>query len=114
MSPSHSRKASEIDPRSVKVHFSPEVTQAFGDLSAAVHFSEHFDGDMQRVVQDWAAGKPDSIYAVLIALPVIAQETFKHVRATGDERASEAWRKISGELLESGFTLTKERGREKE
>jgi hypothetical protein len=108
-----SKAASEIDPMNVVVKFSPQVTEAFGDLAAAVHFSEHFDGDMLRTVQDYAAGKPRSVHDILISLPVIASETFKHVHATGDQRASEAWSKIGLEMLENGFTLAARRGRGK-
>jgi hypothetical protein len=111
--PDHRRKANELDAGEIDVHFSPRVTQAFRDLAAAVHFSEHFDGDIKKIVEDWAAGKPKSIHGVLVALPSIAGETFKHIAATGDERAQEAWDEIGSQMLENGFTLTKARVREK-
>lgn len=111
--PDHRRKATELEARDIDVHFSPKVTQAFRDLAAAVHFSEHFDGDIRRIVQDWAAGKPKSVHDVLIALPSIAGETFRHIAATGDERAQEAWDEISAQMNEKGFTLTKGRIRGK-
>ena len=110
----HSRKVAEIDARDIKVHFSPAVRSAFGDLEAAVHFSEHFDGDILRTVQDYAAGKPKSVHDVLIVLPTIAGETMKHVKATGDKRAEEAWNEIAGQISENGFSLTQERGRRKQ
>ena len=109
MSASHSRKASQMDPRGVNIQFAPEVRQAFGDLAAAVHFSEHFDGEMLKTVQEWAAGKPASVHDVITALPVIAKETFQHVHATGDLKAAEAWGNLGSELLERGFTLEKQR-----
>lgn len=111
---SHASKASsEIDPRGVVVNFSPEVTKAFGDLAAAVHFSEHFDGEMLKTVEDYAAGKPRSVHDIMTALPAIAEETFKHVHATGDQSAAKAWSNISSEMLESGFTLAAPRRRAK-
>jgi sugar phosphate isomerase/epimerase len=113
MTPKHSRKATEMDPRGVDIHFPPEVQRAFADLAAAVHFSEHFDADTLKTVQEWAEGKPASVYDVFTAFPLVAQETFKHIEATGDERAAKAWREIGSELLERGFTLAKERHRGK-
>jgi len=104
----HTRKA-QMDPRSVNIQFAPEVQRAFGDLAAAVHFSEHFDGEMLKTVQEWAAGKAASVHDVVTALPVIAQETFKHVHATGDQKAADAWATIGSELLERGFMLDKQR-----
>jgi hypothetical protein len=111
--PDHRRKANELDASEIDVHFSPRVTQAFRDLAAAVHFSEHFDGDIRRIVQDWAQGKPKTVHGVLIALPSIAGETFRHIAATGDERAQEAWDEIGSQMNEKGFTLTKARVRGK-
>ena len=111
MPTSHARKTTELDPKGVEVHFSPEVRSAFADLAAAVHFSEHFDGDVYSILQDWAAGKPASVHEVFTALPLIAEETTSHIRKTGDERAVEAWREISLKMPEKGFSLTKGRGR---
>ena len=109
MSGSHSRKATQMDPRGVNIHFSPEVQRAFGDLASAVHSSEHFDSEMLKTVQEWAAGKSASVHDVITSLPVIAQETFRHVNATGDSKAAEAWGNIGSELLERGFMLDKQR-----
>lgn len=111
--PDHRHKATELDARGIEVHFSLKVTQAFRDLAAAVHFSEHFDDGMLRTVQEWAAGKPKSLHGVLISLPLIASETFRHIAATGDQRAREAWDEISAQINEKGFSLTKVRTREK-
>jgi hypothetical protein len=98
-----------MDPRNVEIHFSSEVRSAFADLAAAMHFSEHFDGDMLSIVQEWAADKTPSVLDVLTAFPLIAEQTFKHIHATGDQRAEKAWREIGSELLERGFTLEKYR-----
>jgi hypothetical protein len=98
-----------MDPRSVDIQFSPEVRSAFADLAAAVHHSEHFDGEMLKTVQEWAAGASPSVHDVITSLPVIAKETFNHVQATGDKRAAEAWGNIGSELLERGFMLDKPR-----
>jgi len=98
-----------MDPRGVNIHFAPEVQRAFGDLAAAVHSSGHFDGEMLKTVQEWAAGKAASVHDVMTSLPVIAKETFKHVEATGDQKAAQAWDTIGSELLERGFTLDKQR-----
>jgi hypothetical protein len=107
----HARKATELDANGIEVHFSPEVKNAFADLAAAVHFSKHFDGDILSIVQDWASGKPLSVHSVFISLPLIAAETSRHVRATRDERATEAWREICLKMPEKGFTLTPVRHR---
>jgi len=113
VTPSHSSKATELDARGITVQFSPKVTEAFQDLAAAVHFSDHFDGDILKIVQDLATGKPKSVHGILISLPSIAAETFRHIAATGDKRAREAWDEVSAQMSEQGFTLTKIRAREK-
>lgn len=107
----HTRKTDELDPRQVTVHLSAGVRNAFADLAASVHFSEHFSADMLQTVQDLAAGKTLSVDDIVGTLPIIAAETFKHIHATGDQRAAKAWREISSELLERGFTLSRDRGR---
>jgi len=109
MPTSHTSKAAELDPRSVTVRLSPGVQKAFGNLAAAVHFSEHFDGDMRKTLKDLADGKPVSVDDLVGDLPLLAEETFKHIHATGDTRAAAAWHEIGSELLESGFTLVKNR-----
>ena len=53
----HSRKAAQIDAKEIGIHLSPAVTSAFGELEAAVRSSEHFDKDVLRTVQDFAAGQ---------------------------------------------------------
>jgi hypothetical protein len=113
MPTSHTSKATELDPRGVTVHLSAGVQKAFGDLAAAVHFSEHFDGDMYKTLQDLAAGKPTSVDDLIGDLPLLAEETFKHVHATGDKRAAVAWHEIASELVERGFTLAKDRVKRK-
>jgi hypothetical protein len=113
MPTSHANKIAHSDPRSVAVHLSPEVRGAFADLAAAVHFSEHFDADTLLTVQELAADKKLSVFDVLTAFPLIAEETFKHIHATGDKRAAEAWNEIGSELLQRGFTLAKFRLRAK-
>jgi ABC-type uncharacterized transport system ATPase subunit len=92
------------------VSFSPQLTQAFADLAAAVHFSQDFDRDIFGIVKDWGQGKTKSLRNVLIALPSIADETVKHIHATGDERAKEAWKEIQLEMAEErGFSLNSRR-----
>ena len=110
---SHAHKAAEVEARDIKVQLSPAVTSAFSDLEQAVRGSEHFDGDIIRIVQDYAAGKTKSVHDVLIGLPAIAMETMKHVRATGDKRAEQAWEDIAAQMNENGFSLTQEHGRRK-
>jgi hypothetical protein len=102
-----------MDPITVQVHFSKEVRRAFSALAAAVHLSDHFDADMLSVLQDWAAGKKQSVFDVMVAFPAIAKQTFKHIHATGDKRAEQAWGEIGSELLERGFSLARDRGRSK-
>ena len=80
-------------------------------MSAAIHFSPHFDGDMRAELQDWADGKAKSVHDILIAFPLIAEETFNHIHATGDERAREAWSNICSQMSEKGFALRQHRDR---
>jgi len=112
MPTSHARKSAELDPKSIEIHFSTEVQRAFGDLEAAVHFSKHFDGGLQTVLQRWATGAAANIHDVLVILPLLAEETFGHIRATGDERAEDAWREICSQISEKGFRTVR-RGRQR-
>ena len=100
-----SRNVRNLSPRAVKVHLSEEARRAFGDLSAAVHFSDHFHPQMLLIVDDFAKGTNFSVEDVITSLPSIAEEVFRHIHATGDERAREAWHSISEALAEHGFTL---------
>ena len=110
--PHLSRVGESSDPRSTRIDFSPEVRSAFRDLAAAVHFSD-FDPLILQTVQEWAGTRKPSVEDVVTSLPVIASETFRHIHATGDEKAREAWSAIGGELLEHGFTMQKNRLRGK-
>jgi hypothetical protein len=114
VTPSHRSKATELDAKGIEIHFSPKMIQAFRDLAAAVHFSGDFDGSMLRTVQDLAEGKPTSLHGVLVSLPAIAGETFRHIAATSDERAREAWDDISAQMGERGFTLSLTKVRERQ
>lgn len=105
MPPGHRSRLNELDADGIKVHFSSGVKSALADLEAAVHFSEHFDGDAKAILNSWGHEAP-SIHDVMVALPLIAEETFGHVRATGDKRAEDAWRKLCDQMPEHGFTLT--------
>jgi hypothetical protein len=106
MPDSHRRKLEEVDGDSIKVHFSAKVKGALADLDAAVHFSEHFDGDAYAILHSWATGKNPSVREVMVALPLIAEETSRHVRESGDERAEDAWRELCNQMPENGFALT--------
>lgn len=106
MPDSHRRKLEKLDADSIKVHFSPKVKSAFADLDAAVHFSEHFSSEIRPILHGWATGKSPSVGEVLVTLPLIAEETFRHVRATGDQRAEDAWRELCNQMPEKGFTTT--------
>ena len=110
MPDSHRRKLEDIDPYKVTVRFSPRVKAALADLEAAVHFSKHFDGDGYAILHSWVTGKAPSIREVLVSLPLLAEDTFEHIRMTGDQRAADAWRQICSDMLEHGFTLRQQRG----
>jgi hypothetical protein len=110
---SHSRKIAEVNANDFMVQLSPAVTKAFGDLEEAVRGSEHFDGDIHRIVQDYAAGKTKTLHSVLIGLPEIAAQTMRHVRMTGDTSAEAAWDEIAVQMNEAGFSVTPARGRRK-
>lgn len=99
-------KAPELDARTIKVSFSPRVKLALSDLAAAVHFSDHFESDIRDALNEWTADKQPSIHDVLIVLPHLASETFRHIHATGDTRAEQAWDEFAGQLNEKGFALS--------
>jgi hypothetical protein len=101
------RRANEVDANSLKVHFSPSVREALQELEVAVHFNREFSNDVRAVLHEWVTGKPLTVHGVLVALPLIAEEVFGHIRATGDERAAEAWRTLCTQMNENGFALTR-------
>jgi hypothetical protein len=109
----HAGRENELNPREIKVRFSPEVRSAFADLAAAVHFSEHFDADMRSILQEWAEGKAPTAHSFLTALPLVAEETFRHIHATNDLKAKDAWDEIASQLPEHGFTFAQKRIRSK-
>jgi hypothetical protein len=113
MPKSYLSKVGELDPRITSIDFSPEVRTAFRDLAAAVHFSEHVDPEMLATIQDWAGIQKPSLQDVLCALPLIAEQVFEHIHATGDKHAKKAWGDICSEMLEKGFTMEKNRWRTK-
>ena len=102
---SHARKATELDARDVEIRFSPGVRRAFGDLAAAVHLSKHFDADILRIVESWAANDTQRLHDVLVAFPVIAEQLLLHVNAVRDDRAQNAWREICNQMPEKGFSV---------
>ena len=112
MRATHQEKPGQLDPGSIEIRFSAEVVRAFRDLEAAVHFSEHFDGDVQAILHSWATGKPQTLHDVLVALPLIAEETFRHIRATDDQHAELAWREVCNQMPEKGFTILQRRARQ--
>ena len=116
MTGSHSRKIAELSPGDLRVHFPEALRKSFGDLAAAVQFSEHFDqGHILSIIQDWSSGRTTTVQGFAMALPEIAEETLKHIQATDDERAAQAWEDIKLEIGERSFTLEKIRrhGRER-
>lgn len=109
----HRVREEEVNARSLRLHFSASVRQAFGDLEAAVHFSQEFSDDMRAIVNDWAVGRSPTLHDVLIAFPLIAEHTFRHIRATGDQRAQDAWDQLSSQINENGFAVVRSPIRDK-
>lgn len=97
----------QLNARQIELHFSSEVRTALRDLAAAVHFSEHFDEDIRVALQRMAESRSTSVHDFVTAFPVIAEETFRHIHATGDVNAKEAWRTLSAQIPEKGFTLAR-------
>jgi hypothetical protein len=104
-------KTEMLSPSSVKVRLSVEAQRAFGDLAAAVRFSDYSDKRILSIVEDFANGTNFSVEDVICSLPLIAADTFRHIHACGDGRAEQAWRAIGEALSEHGFSLAKERTR---
>jgi hypothetical protein len=74
-----------------------------------VHFSEHFDPAIESIVDDVAAGRDVGLSGFLASLPLIAQETFRHAGATGDQRVEEIWKDIAEVFSEHRYTLAQQR-----
>lgn len=100
------RPRDELDAREISISFSPKVQKAFGSLAASVRHSEHFGQEMYDMLEDWSQGKKATVYDVLVTLPLIAQDMAKHVKATNDRNAEEAWGDICIQMFENGFNLT--------
>lgn len=90
----------------MRVQFSRSVRASFADLAASVHFSNDFDPDILKVVESWANAKEIKVREAFVAFPAIAGEVFRHVHATGDEKAKDAWDAIRNQMPENGFTLS--------
>ena len=111
MTKSHTRSIDKLDPYTLSIDFALDVRQAFGDLAAAVHFSEHFDPDMLLVLQEWAHAARPAVHDVISTLPAVAEQTFRHIAATQDKRALDAWHELQSALLEGGFSIANIRSR---
>jgi len=109
MTESHSRKLTGIDPNSLKINFSEGVQGAFGDLAAALHFSETCSDDTLTTIRDLSQGKPISVFDMILSFPLMAEDVFEHIHKTGDQKAAKAWHEIGSEVLERGFTLENKR-----
>lgn len=94
----HTTKAAE-DAETLRVQFSPEMTQQFARLEAMVHDSNHFESEILDELQDRAAGKPISVKNTILSVAAIVQETMRHVAATGDTRAEEQLGHLVSELV---------------
>jgi hypothetical protein len=96
MSGEHTKRIAGFSGDDLRVQFSPEVTEEFSRLEAAVHDSEHFSPDILPILRDMAKGKPVSVRHAILGIAVIVQEAGRHTRATGDEKPDE----IVDDLLE--------------
>ena len=99
------RNETILNAREVELRLSEPVRGALADLKAAVHFSKHFDPDVLVALTRISEGKSPSAHDFIISLPTIAEETFRHIQATGDERAREAWSQLGDHMLNQGFQL---------
>ena len=113
MKQSHLQKEIELDDRAIEIRFSSKLRNAFTSLAAAAHFSPTFDPLMLEIVRRWGGDEPQILHDYLVSLPTIADETFRHIRQTNDEKAQEAWGQICGQVAEKGFVLTQKRVRGK-
>jgi hypothetical protein len=84
------RRNTEIDADLAKVQFSPEVVAGFARLEALVHDSPHFNPEIRENLRDLASGKTFDVHLALTEMALIAQNTMRHVTATGDTRAEQA------------------------
>jgi hypothetical protein len=86
----HSHRFRKVNSEVQKVRFSPDVVKRFRHLEAFVHDSEHFAPQILENLQDHASGKPAHLATAMADMAAIAQQTMKHVYATGDLRAESA------------------------
>lgn len=97
--PRQARNAPQTDAANAVIQFSPEVTQRFADLEAAVHHSDYFDGDVRKNLQEWASGKKASVGLALGDMALIVRETAKYVHETGDTKADAALVNLIDDLI---------------
>ena len=112
----HAGDTQKFNHEDVKIKFSPDMVRCFARLEAAVHDSQHYDGDLLENLRDLTSGKPCSVQMALTEMSLITEETMKHVQATGDTRAKKALDDLQTCLMEDKikpFTVvvTKARGR---
>jgi len=108
MPDSHTRRAAEVNPTDIKVRFSPAIKGILTDLDTAVASSRHFDGDIRHILHQWTTAVTPTLNGVLSALPVVADETLKHIQATADKNAAHAWKEFVYQMGEKqAFTLVR-------
>ena len=93
-------KSKEMDAMNVSVRFSPEVVRKFARLEAFVHGSQHFDSGLLINLQSLASGKPPTLDLIIPEIAQLASETMRHVQATGDTRAADAFADLTSSLFE--------------
>lgn len=57
----HVARSSRTAADKAEVKFSAEIVQRFADLEEAVRDKGHFDTDVLKNLQHWAAGKPGTV-----------------------------------------------------
>jgi len=67
--------------------------------------SHHISSNLQKTLNDFAAGKALSLDDLVGTLPLLAEQSIRHAVATGDESIARNWHNIASQLVEAGFSL---------
>ena len=113
MAGKHAQREKELNARELHIHFSPQVKDAFRSLANATVDSREFDGDIHAVLKGFAGEKSFTLHDVMISLPAIAEEMAAHVHVSSDPAAKDAWRDLCDRMLESGFTVSQARSKQR-
>ena len=95
----HAAGLRKTDIDMTKIGFSKEVLRRLTRLDALIRDSEHISPETREELRELASGQPRDVQTALWDMAIIAQDTMKHVVATGDKRAEQALNDVIASVI---------------